>query len=291
MFPRHSEAAPPVRAGRHGGLDAVRLAAALLVFVAHVGLAVGDNGRWLHVSGFVGVLLFFMLSGYLIPTVYARGGPYFRRRLLRIWPAYWFAVVGLALLTGYPLDLRTLLMLQPIDVREFDVFLGVAWTLRLELVFYLLVPALALVPTRWVVGTGAASLVLYLLTADAQLRAEFPWRFWMFVPGVLLARYGLPSFLRRPVPRVVTYGAAISYGIYLWHHEILRWVRDLGLGPVEIAAGGAALTFAAATISWCFVERPALGNHSAISDRTTVETPVPWRARLGRYRVQAHERP
>lgn len=251
--------------GRNGVLDAIRLSAALLVFAAHVGLASGHpGGSWVHEAGFWGVFLFFILSGYLIPTVYARGGPYFRRRLLRILPAYWFAVVGLALLTGYPLDLATLLMLQPIDQREFDTFLGVAWTLKLEMVFYLLVPALALVPTRWIVGAGAASLVLYELTASAQLRAEFPWRFWMFLPGMLLARRGLPAALSFGVPRVVTYGAAISYGIYLWHHEILRWIRDLGLGPVEIAVGGAVLTFTAAAISWHVVERPLLADKAVV---------------------------
>src|SRR5690349_13573282 len=86
--------------GRNGSLDAIRLLAASLVFASHVGWAIGVPG--LIGLGAWGVALFFVLSGYLIPTVYAKGGPYFSRRLLRILPGYWFAVFGLGLL--YPIQ-------------------------------------------------------------------------------------------------------------------------------------------------------------------------------------------
>jgi peptidoglycan/LPS O-acetylase OafA/YrhL len=120
-----------------------------------------------------------------------------------------------------------------------------------------------------------------------------PVRFWQFLPGILVARglvrgnavLGVAALagsifvsdwrlilllavlgaglvvadvVRRPirVPGWVVYGSTISYGIYLWHHEILRSLRDLGLPPAGIVAGGIVLTAAVAASSWHLLERP-----------------------------------
>jgi peptidoglycan/LPS O-acetylase OafA/YrhL len=200
--------------------------------------------------GSVGVTLFFCLSGYLIPTVWLRDqriGPYLARRGARIVPGYLAACVVLALLTGVPLTLRDLTMTQAFDLTRFDTFMGVAWTLQLEVVFYLLVPLIARLPKPVIVGMGVASLALPSVW--------FVGAFWRFVPGMLLVGRRLPVV---NVPRAVTYGAAISYGIYLWHHEILRWLRDVD-GPIVI--GGIALTLLAAVLSWHVIERPAIRIH------------------------------
>ena len=254
----NSETAPPVRAGRNGLLDAVRLIAAGLVFLGHARLATGMPGD--GAMGFLGVFLFFVLSGYLIPTVWARTPDlrtYLTRRGARIVPGYLAAVVGLGILTGYPVTVRDLLMVQTFDLARFDTFMGVAWTLQLEVIFYALVPLLARVPTRWIVYLGAASLALYALAPDYGIRGTFPFRFWMFVPGMLMVGRSLPHV---SVPRWVTFGATISYGIYLWHHEILRALRDMEIAPPAVWAGGALLTLTAATVSWYLVERPALAS-------------------------------
>lgn len=283
--------------GRNVGLDAIRLAAAGLVFVSHAALASGIPGSWAIVNaGGVGVALFFVLSGYLIPTVWASrpDRTYWLRRAARILPAYWLAVIALGLATGVPITAATLAMIQPIDLNQFDTFLGVAWTLRLELIFYALVPLVARLPLRWILGLGAVSLVLMAIVHDPQRAGTFPFRFWMFVPGIVLARRAprgalpwavamlgaalvvlavlagelLPGVagagllvavaLSRPwrVPRWIVYGSTISYGVYLWHHEIVRALRDVGLPPVAIALGGLALTLAAAAASWHLLEQP-----------------------------------
>src|SRR5262245_58005005 len=120
---------------RNGGLDAIRLGAAMAVFFAHARLANGvrDDGM----LAAVGVFAFFVLSGYLLPTVYARSSHrYLRRRLARIVPGYLGATIGLAFLTGHLPTIRDFTMTQDFAGKGFDTFMGVAWTLQLEVVFY-----------------------------------------------------------------------------------------------------------------------------------------------------------
>lgn len=97
------------------GLDGLRALAALGIFLWHAWIQAGhpqaefDVGTWGSVrleslallGGYVGVALFFVLSGFLLSQVFwrellggspVRLGEYVRRRFLRIYPAY-FAVV------------------------------------------------------------------------------------------------------------------------------------------------------------------------------------------------------
>src|SRR3954453_13942377 len=103
---------PPPGNPRFPLVDGLRAVAALSVLVTHTAFLSGFNGHGL-LGGItarldVGVALFFVISGFLLyrPFVAARmggrGGPraglYFRRRALRILPAYWLALTVLGLL-------------------------------------------------------------------------------------------------------------------------------------------------------------------------------------------------
>src|SRR4051812_49445532 len=87
--------------GYHPGLDGVRAVAILLVLGQHA------PTRPL-IDGFVGVTVFFCLSGFLITTLLVReldGGTidlraFYRRRAARLWPALLtvVAVTGVGLL-------------------------------------------------------------------------------------------------------------------------------------------------------------------------------------------------
>src|SRR3712207_867178 len=93
---------------RSTALDALRGAAALGVFIFHAWmytLPVPDAGARDAVGEFVvhelrlGLVLFFVLSGYLLFGPWAAGraprlGAYVRRRAARILPAYYVALVG-----------------------------------------------------------------------------------------------------------------------------------------------------------------------------------------------------
>ncbi|HVA86978.1 MAG TPA: acyltransferase family protein [Candidatus Saccharimonadales bacterium] len=93
--PRSKEAA------RSPGLDAVRALACAMVFACHLS-EYQSNGALIPLKN--GVLLFFVLSGYLLYRPFVRGSVDLRRyaihRASRILPAYVVALVGLTILTG-----------------------------------------------------------------------------------------------------------------------------------------------------------------------------------------------
>ena len=149
---------------RFPALDGARAFAAFGVVVTHVAF---NSGRSLDDGPFApfmsrldfGVTLFFLLSGFVIyrPFLAAAlsGRPppptyrFLTRRLVRILPAYWLAVV----VTLAVLSLRHpspagwwhyLLLLQTYDNNNLDSSLTQMWTLSVELSFYFLVPVVAM---------------------------------------------------------------------------------------------------------------------------------------------------
>jgi peptidoglycan/LPS O-acetylase OafA/YrhL len=133
-------------------LDAARGLAALFVLAEH-GMAACVPGylAWArdHVDlGQVGVVLFLLISGFIIPVSLEQGGSnarFWLRRCFRLFPAYWLSIV-----VGFgcycccdaicfpPLEtgdwLLNLTMLQGFCNRPH--LWGVFWTLQLELVIY-----------------------------------------------------------------------------------------------------------------------------------------------------------
>ena len=101
-------------------------------------------------------MLFFAFSGYLIYRPFVMGDVDLRRyavhRLRRIVPAYLLALVGVTLLTGdrtfLEQPLTYLLFLQNYDLALWQGFLGVSWTLVLEVLFYLTLPVIAILIAR-----------------------------------------------------------------------------------------------------------------------------------------------
>ena len=95
-----------VAAGRHSpALDGIRALAFLLVFAYHSGYGLGGPAM----GGWVGVDIFFVLSGYLITTLLlARWDPgagvdvpaFWLRRLARLYPALVLTVVLVAVLVA-----------------------------------------------------------------------------------------------------------------------------------------------------------------------------------------------
>jgi peptidoglycan/LPS O-acetylase OafA/YrhL len=189
-------AATPVSATDHlAGLDLVRAGAEVMVFICHLvffgALALGEPwDHWLE-NLKSGVVLFFVLSGYLVYRPFVHGPvpvrTYLFRRMARI-------LTGDQTFVRDPL--RFLLFAQNYDQATFNGFLGVSWTLQLEVTFYLLLPVLAIVLRRsplLLVPLGLASLAAAWGAAampveDHRLFSSlFPCAFWCFVPGMFLA--------------------------------------------------------------------------------------------------------
>src|SRR5437868_2051289 len=82
-------------------LDFARATAALLVVLAH-GVSVSVPGflAWSRANldpGRVGVVLFLLISGFIIPASLEKGGNlgrFWLRRFFRLFPAYWVSVAA-----------------------------------------------------------------------------------------------------------------------------------------------------------------------------------------------------
>ena len=162
-----------ISARRLADLDAIRAVAALLVVVNHTSLMGGPyypqgyitpGSLILHGSASGGVSLFFVLSGFLIAGPFLRTlldgelAPdtrrYLKRRATRILPAYWVALLAAVLLfppangiEWWQIPLHAAL-LQSYVPGEIDALLVVAWSLCIELAFYVFVPIAAALVRR-----------------------------------------------------------------------------------------------------------------------------------------------
>jgi len=74
------------------------------------------------------------------------------------------------------------------------------------------------------------------------------------VIGHVVARAPAPG---RWTPAAVACGG-LSYGIYLWHWDILRILGEAALAPSVVLAIAVPATVVAAWVSWRFVEQPAI---------------------------------
>jgi peptidoglycan/LPS O-acetylase OafA/YrhL len=153
---------------RQPGLDLLRAAAILVVTIYHAGIMGFPLPGRAHRFGWIGVDLFFVLSGYLIggqllgdgtPSSRDRAAPsldprrFFARRALRILPAYLVILAVYAFLPSgreYP-EMSPLwkfvVSVQNIGLRGGTAF-SHAWSLAVEDQFYLLLPLILLLVIR-----------------------------------------------------------------------------------------------------------------------------------------------
>lgn len=187
----------PTEQGRHyvASLTGLRGIAALFVFIFHysyfnpgirLDLSIPFIGKALQFPlafGFAGVDLFFVLSGFLLALPFARAtlshsahpplAQYYKRRLLRVFPAYYAQLaiilsVGAWFITWKPLNgtslLAHLLMFFNMGWNPVQPMVGLWWTLPVELSFYLVLPFIAsfMRPGRWMVFLLACILLSML---------------------------------------------------------------------------------------------------------------------------------
>ncbi|RVA03350.1 acyltransferase [Mesorhizobium sp. M7A.F.Ca.US.002.01.1.1] len=177
-------------------LDLLRSIAILLVLLRHGERAVSVSSSAPHsvahtifMNGWVGVDLFFVLSGYLIASHLVRAGigsgqfdlvRYLVRRALRIVPAY-YAVLLLVVAGAFPfyavdpkfLGIRVayhLLFLQDYLPSDINV---VFWSLGVEEKFYLLAPVLVLALLRCPDRVRTALIVLLFCLPIAARAAVY----------------------------------------------------------------------------------------------------------------------
>jgi peptidoglycan/LPS O-acetylase OafA/YrhL len=166
-----TEASKPRARPHFPCFDGLRTIAVLCAIMTHVGFVTGATeqaryGAYLARLD-IGVTVFFVVSGFLLYRPFAAahldGTPWLRwrdfwwRRALRIFPAYWLAltvlIVGFGLHVSGGRDIVTYYgLLQIYDTHRFLGAIPQAWTLCIEVSFYVFLPAYAWVMRR--VGRG-----------------------------------------------------------------------------------------------------------------------------------------
>ncbi|MGI8819810.1 MAG: acyltransferase family protein [Chthoniobacterales bacterium] len=168
---------------RQPGLDLLRALAIILVVLYHAGLFGFPLPGNLQRFGWIGVDLFFVLSGYLIGgqllAAQQRGARpelrrFFRRRALRILPAYlvvlliYFTLPALREYEAIPPAWKFVLFVQNLGLRGGTAF-SHAWSLCVEAQFYLLLPFVLLGIARF--RRGGFMIAGFLLLGGLLLRA------------------------------------------------------------------------------------------------------------------------
>lgn len=251
--------------GRIAGLDGVRALAVLLVMTVHL---------YLVGCGWIGVQLFFVLSGFVLYLPFARGRArldtaadwqrFYRRRAARLLPLYYLVALVCLVLNQVPPvhDLR--LPLELISIagalfafapHGFEPHLNPPlWSLGVEIWFSILFPLMVLAFHRWgavrtILATTLLSLVsrtLGLTLVPGQpiqpLTMGLTANLEIFAVGMALAQAYVAG-IRVRWPRLVTLGGGLVLALALVAGDRLGpWIQVpfddlLALGFAAIVAG------------------------------------------------------
>jgi peptidoglycan/LPS O-acetylase OafA/YrhL len=239
------------------GLAALAVVACHLSVSAYVNAPNLDGGLWPWLAlplgfGYLGVPLFFVISGFCIHLPYARtlagadlemGTPdwkgFFARRFWRLYPPYLAALVvalGLWWLAGSPIPWVAVttqaLLVHPFHTATFDGVNPPAWTLAVEAQLYLAYPLVfwlsaRLRPLRALGAVLAVTMAYRVALALVPLPAElagpawvvFLGRWFEWTVGATVAEWAAgrltpPRALRTPWPGIALLGA----GVWIeWH--------------------------------------------------------------------------
>src|SRR5437016_5816536 len=270
---------------RQPGLDLLRALAIIVVVIYHAALFGFKLPGRVDRFGWMGVERFFVLSGYRIGSqclaLLARGRPidlrhFFARRVFRIIPAYFVILAVYAFLPSWreypemtPLW-KFVFSVQNIDLHGGTAF-SHAWSLAVEDQFYLLLPLILILVSRWprprfiipcVIVLGGIALRAFLARQNlAETGVSFRgFQTWIYYPtwtrldplvfGVVLAAIEKfrPQWWRRLMnlaPWLLLPGLAlIVSALYLGEGDYLSIAASIWQFPL-IAIGMAALLICA----------------------------------------------
>lgn len=313
MATSHLEASQVVQPAspRLAWLDALRGIGALAVVGEHL---LTWAMPWLRpVSfnlGMYGVLVFFLVSGYVIPISLERHGDvraFWIGRLFRLYPLY-LAVVGLVLALSWWIPVRVEVPRDPssvaahatmlMDVVGSGAVVNTMWTLSYEMVFYLLVAALFVTGARGgrgllAVAFGLVAVITGLTLSGAPLTGG--WLAWVslavFAVGLVCVISGrmrtaagcvlgvMALALLLLSSRVPWFGASMLAVMFIGT-AIHRWERGQGgLWPVALAGSLVTLSpFWAINAGWWWVQ-PQVWALTVVLAAATFAGGMAWRRR------------
>ena len=307
--------APPPGNPRFPLVDGLRAIAVVAVVTGHCAVSAGAFGKdpiglTLLQLGTIGVSLFFVISGFLLyrPFFAAqlsdRRAPrlrdYARRRVLRIVPAYWFALTILAIQPGLPGLFhigwwRYYLLIHYYTPKYAAGGIFPAWSLVIEAAFYVVLPFIAIgigYVVRHRTRDGAVNLALAILAALAVgsilLRAIglytssfllprlVPTYFLWFALGMSLAVITVhtPSWLRRGVAWIRTHPSWCWAAIVVPYAILVLWGPT---DPLNIGATESFVGYLLAPVIACLIALPAIFDAGAGVPRAFLALrPVAW---------------
>jgi peptidoglycan/LPS O-acetylase OafA/YrhL len=253
---------------RHPGLDTLRAAAIVLVLLYHYQVFVSRDSTfgWLGDVGWVGVDLFFVLSGYLIANGLfagiARGqalsaSAFYARRALRTLPLFWLVLAAYLL---WPADLggrtpppawRFLTFTQNWNLQPGTSF-SHAWSLCIEEQFYLVLPLVLLAGAalrrqlRW--GVAQGWVLMALLWALGIGARAWLWQAHGLDSGATGTRSYHPAIYYATLCRFDEFLPGVALAMLkhfqpaAWARVTARgaWVQTLALGATGAVLWGAA---------------------------------------------------
>jgi peptidoglycan/LPS O-acetylase OafA/YrhL len=271
-------------------LDGLRGVAVALVLLLHLsffaGIGVGGGSaspsllKAVVDRGYVGVSIFFVLSGFLLAAPFIRwrlgGGPpvsvraFWLRRLWRIQPPYASVVVASAMLVfvGIPLSsghvIASLLDAhQPVFGRANPVFVP-AWSLEVEMQWYFAIPFVAMLLSnkdrmRRYLAAGTLCLIslAFQLTVDAaSTRTDAMLLSWLpyFLVGWLICDLQHTSTRSRRAGSPRSWDVVSLVGWPALFLLVSTWSLQITAGPIVVGA----LTVAAMrgqVTGWCMRRR------------------------------------
>lgn len=232
------------------GLDLVRFGSAFLVLLFHLSTfsaiapthdaAASERAfdwlGWIGVSGWVGVEVFFVISGFVIAASAEKSTArdFAIKRGIRVFPALWICSVialGVSLAWGMPSGEALNAFVRSIILSPQGPYIdGVVWTLVIEAVFYVYVAGLILLGARLgrsllnigglLLGAGSVVFIISYMTASA------------------LGLGIVDTLLRFPFKV-----ALLWHGVFFALGMLIRKAAKEGLSPLELVASGVFTVF------------------------------------------------
>lgn len=237
-------------------LEALRGFAAFSVVLTHCfGYSKVLNGSTMHgvwtysFPGHLAVLIFFILSGYVIGLTTKKSltwqttGLYLKKRFLRLYPIYVLGIVLALLFTHNHYSpgtiISNLIFLQRVTADPLQE-IGVIWSLNYEVLFYFLFILISIydIKSANIFFISLAFAFFFQLVVPVELLAMYGFGFCFWVTGLWLSQTKLNSEVK--TPRYTLFGLLfilLSFSELNLAHDIMHY--KLGLDTMR----GTKLTF------------------------------------------------
>lgn len=213
---------------RSRGLDVLRCIAVILVMLRHYSF-----GPVATQIGWIGVDLFFVLSGFLvsgllfqeyIKTQKVNGKLFLIRRGFKIYPTFWVVLmlnIVYLFYKGQPIEFSRVLTELFFVQNFFDNILGISWSLAIEEHFYFLLTLLAIIavkkdwlPKKRIVLSFCVFVLLACLSLRIVVNSLYPFNEWTHL---------FPTYLRIDS---LMFGVLISWFYHFEYRRYLNFIND-----------------------------------------------------------------